>query len=98
CFALTCWAVRERHLAAASWLDPQGLAADVPRPERRPAVLRRLMRDIGQPSGLAEIGYGEADVDALVAGTMQQQRLLASVPRPVAEEDVAEVMRASLQH
>ncbi|WP_068251081.1 hydroxyacid-oxoacid transhydrogenase [Janibacter corallicola] len=97
-FALTFEADPERHLAAASWLDPQGLDADVPGPERLPAVLRRLMRDIGQPSGLAEIGYGEADVDALVAGTMQQQRLLASVPRPVTEEDVAAVMRASMHH
>ncbi len=97
-FALTFEADPERHLTAASWLDPQGLDADVPGPERLPAVLRRLMRDIGQPSGLAEIGYGEADVDELVAGTMQQQRLLASVPRPVTEEDVAGVMRASMHH
>ncbi len=97
-FALTFEADPARHLAAAEWLDPRGLDADVPEPDRLPAVLRRLMRDIGQPSGLAEIGYGDGDVDALVAGTMQQQRLLASAPREVTEEDVAGVIRASMHH
>ena len=38
------------------------------------------MRDIGIPNGLAEVGYGEADVDDLVAGAIQQQRLLATAP------------------
>ena len=37
------------------------------------------MADIGMPNGLAEVGYGEADVSDLVAGAVQQQRLLATV-------------------
>lgn len=97
-FALTFEANPERHLAAAAWLDPQGLDADVAAADRLPAVLRRLMRDIGQPSGLAEIGYGEADVDGIVSGTLQQQRLLATAPREVTEEDLAGVVRASMHH
>ncbi|MGO1165605.1 MAG: hydroxyacid-oxoacid transhydrogenase [Janibacter sp.] len=97
-FELTFEANPERHLAAAAWLDPQGLDAQVEAPLRLSAVLRRLMRDIGQPSGLAEIGYGEADVDDLVAGTLQQQRLLATAPREVTEEDLAGVIRASMHH
>ena len=56
------------------------------------------MRDIGQPSGLAEIGYAEGDVDGIVSGTMQQQRLLATAPRVVTEEDLAGVVRASMHH
>ena len=88
----------QRHLTAAAWLDPQGLDAGVPEPERLSAVLRRLMRDIGQPSGLAEIGYTDADVDGIVSGTMQQQRLLATAPREVTEEDIAGVVRASMHH
>ena len=97
-FALTFEANPERHLTAAAWLDPEGRDADVPAPERLSAVLRRLMRDIGQPSGLAEIGYGDGDVDDIVAGTLQQQRLLATAPREVTEEDLAGVVRASLHH
>ena len=97
-FAMTFEANPERHLAAAAWLDPDGLDADVAAPERLSAVLRRLMRDIGQPSGLAELGYGDADVDGIVSGTMQQQRLLATAPREVTEEDIAGVIRASMHH
>ncbi len=97
-FALTFKANPERHLAAAAWLDPEGLDADVAGPERLPAVLRRLMRDIDQPSGLAEIGYGEADVDGIVSGTLQQQRLLATAPLEVTEDDLAGVVRASMHH
>lgn len=97
-FAMTFEADPARHLAAATWLDPQALDADAPEPERLSAVLRRLMRDIGQPSGLAEIGYTDADVDGIVSGTMQQQRLLATAPREVTEEDIAAVVRASMHH
>ena len=50
-------------------------------PDALPGVLLTLMRDIGIPSGLAEVGYGDADVDDLVAGSLQQQRLLATAPR-----------------
>ena len=62
-------------------------------PTRCPAVLATLMRDIGIPSGLAEIGYGEADVPDLVAGALQQQRLLATAPRSPTDEDLAAVFR-----
>ena len=41
------------------------------------------MRDIGIPNGLGAVGYGEADVDDLVEGTLKQQRLLATAPREV---------------
>lgn len=97
-FALTFEASPERHLTAAAWLDPEGRDADVAAPERLPAVLRRLMRDIGQPSGLAEIGYTEADVEGIVSGTLQQQRLLATAPLEVTQEDLAGVVRASMHH
>ena len=56
------------------------------------------MRDIGLPNGLAEVGYGEADVDDLVAGSLQQQRLLATAPKPVTDEDLAGIIRRSMEH
>ena len=33
--------------------------------------LRGLIRDVGLPSGLAELGYGAADVDGLVEGAAE---------------------------
>ena len=56
------------------------------------------MRDIGMPNGLAEVGYGDADVADLVAGALQQQRLLATAPRTPTEEDLAGIIAASMEH
>jgi alcohol dehydrogenase class IV len=62
------------------------------------AVVTSLMRDIGLPNGLAEVGYAAADVDDLVAGATQQQRLLATAPKTPTEEDLAQVFVASMEH
>ncbi|MBZ5740552.1 hydroxyacid-oxoacid transhydrogenase [Nocardioides mangrovi] len=94
-FRFTFDAVPERHLRAARLLDPSA-AGDGP--DVLPGVLTRLMRDIGIPNGLAEVGYAEADVDDLVAGAVQQQRLLATAPVSPTEEDLASVFRRSMEH
>ena len=62
-----------------------------------PQVLAALMRDIGIPNGLGEVGYGEGDVDDLVEGAVKQQRLLATAPRDVRDEDLAAIIGGSLQ-
>jgi hydroxyacid-oxoacid transhydrogenase len=85
-----------RHLRAAELLAPPGAALPDAAEERLPVVLRDLLRDVGLPNGLAAVGYGESDVDDLVGGAMQQQRLLATAPLPVREEDIAAVLRGSL--
>lgn len=95
-FRLTFDAAPERHLRAARLLDPAYDAPDGP--DLLPAVLVRLMRDVGLPSGLAEVGYGPGDVDDLVAGAMQQQRLLATAPREITADDLAGVIGASLEN
>ena len=56
------------------------------------------MRDVGLPSGLAELGFGQADVDDLVEGALKQQRLLATAPVEVTAEDLATVFQESLEH
>jgi hydroxyacid-oxoacid transhydrogenase len=58
-------------------------------------ALVRLMRATGMPSGLRALGYGEADLPALVEGAFAQQRLLANAPRPVAREDLAGLFAAA---
>ncbi|WP_214059622.1 hydroxyacid-oxoacid transhydrogenase [Nocardioides aquaticus] len=86
----------ERHLRAARLLEPD-LSADERGPDALPGVLTRIMRDIGIPNGLAEIGYGAADVDGIVEGALQQQRLLATAPRPVSGDDLAGVVGDSME-
>ena len=93
-FALTFEASPARHLRAAELLGgPSSGGIDT-----LPSVLRGLMRDVGLPSGLAEIGYGSADVDDLVDGALKQQRLLATAPLEVTAEDLATVFAGSLEH
>ncbi|MBB6627266.1 iron-containing alcohol dehydrogenase [Nocardioides sp. KIGAM211] len=94
-FRFTFEAAPERHLRAARLLDPSATGDG---PDVLPGVLSALMRDIGIPNGLAEVGYLDADVDDLVGGAMQQQRLLATAPRTVREEDLASVFRGSMEH
>ena len=93
-FRFTYDADPDRHVRAARILDP-----DVaPGPDALPTVLTTLMRDIGLPNGLAAVGYGEGDVDDLVAGALQQQRLLATAPKSPTDEDLARIVRRSMEH
>ena len=86
----------ERHVRAAELLSP---GADRPADlaELLPSVLAQLLRDIDIPNGIGAVGYGEGDVPALVEGTMKQQRLLATCPKDVTEDDVARIFTRSLQ-
>ncbi len=95
-FRFTFEAAPERHLRAASLLDPR-VPATGGDAETLPRVLVALMRDIHMPNGIGAVGYAEADVDDLVEGTMKQQRLLATAPREVTPEDVAGIFRRSLE-
>lgn len=100
-FAFTFTAAPERHRRAAELLS-QGSTADWAElpddpADHLPRVLTGIMREVGIPSGLAEVGYGPRDIDALVEGTMKQQRLLATAPREVTEEDVAGILDESIE-
>jgi alcohol dehydrogenase class IV len=94
-FRFTYDASPERHLAAAKLLDP-ALAQDAAGREALPRVLLALMRDVGIPNGIGAVGFGEADVPALVEGTLKQQRILAASPKPVTPEDAAGILTRSL--
>jgi hydroxyacid-oxoacid transhydrogenase len=61
------------------------------------AALIGLMRRAGMPNGLAAVGYSEADIEALVRGTLPQHRVTRLCPRPFTAEDLAGVFRASLR-
>jgi alcohol dehydrogenase class IV len=56
------------------------------------------MRDIEIPNGIGAVGYTEADIGDLVPGTMKQQRILATCPRPVGEEDIAAIFAHSIEN
>ncbi|WP_312720988.1 hydroxyacid-oxoacid transhydrogenase [Mobilicoccus sp.] len=86
----------ERHIEAARLLAPDAEMTNDPR-DLLPAVLTDLMRDIGIPGGIEAVGYDESDIPDLVTGTMKQQRVLASSPREVTEDDLAGIFERSLR-
>jgi alcohol dehydrogenase class IV len=94
-FRFTFDAAPERHLRAARLLAPDAEQTDDPA-EFLPAVLTALMRDIDIPGGIGAVGYDEGDVPDLVDGTLKQQRLLATAPKDVTEDDVAGIFTRSL--
>jgi hydroxyacid-oxoacid transhydrogenase len=94
-FRWTFEASPERHLRAASLLAPDHPYDEGP--GALPSVLSDLMQDIAIPNGLAAVGYDEGDVDDLVEGTLKQQRLLATAPREVTEEDAVAILTGSLE-
>jgi hydroxyacid-oxoacid transhydrogenase len=96
-FRFTFDASPQRHLRAARLLDPSAVQADgADERDLLPGVLTALMADIGIPNGIGAVGYDEGDVDALVEGTLKQQRLLATAPREATEEDLAGILRRSV--
>jgi alcohol dehydrogenase class IV len=61
-------------------------------------ALRTLMRDIGMPFGLSDLGAKEQDVPELAKDAMKVQRLLAGNPRPVTERDMQSILTDALKN
>lgn len=89
----------ERHAAAAALLgvDTEGMSLDEAA-HALPEVLTRLMKDVDAPNGLGDLGYTDADINALVEGTMKQQRLLVNSPRPVTAENLERIFRDAMRY
>jgi alcohol dehydrogenase class IV len=85
-FRFTEEALPERHREAGRLLGGEDLAE----------TFAALMRDVGAPTSLRELGYGEDDLPALAAETLRQERVLATSPRPVTQADVEGILRESL--
>jgi alcohol dehydrogenase class IV len=95
--AFTAAARPDRHLEAAALVgaEVRSAAPDDAGPLLARA-LERLTREARVPIGLGALGYAEADVGALVGGTIVQKRLLDNAPRAVSEADLAGVFGRAL--
>lgn len=94
-FRFTYDAQPEKHHRAAELLAGRPVE---PGPDALPNQLTQLMRDVGAPRGIAELGYDEGDIPALVEGALKQQRLLTIAPRAPSADDLAAIFRASMRH
>mgnify|MGYP000008673836 FL=1 len=61
-------------------------------------AVKRLEKDIGIPNGLEALGVKEEDIPRLAKDTLKIQRLLATSPRPVTEEDLVKIFKAAMKN
>jgi hydroxyacid-oxoacid transhydrogenase len=87
-FRFTAQANPERHLYGARLMgvdtrdvDPKDAG------ELVATALIDLMKRVNAPNGLSAIGFGDDDLDALVEGTLAQQRLTKLSPRTATADD-----------
>ncbi len=87
----------ERHLKAARALGADCTNAAL---EDAGEVLAQrvieFMKKLNMPNGLQAVGYTEADIPALVAGTIPQHRVTKLSPRPADEAALTELFRDSM--
>ena len=56
------------------------------------------MQLTGMPNGLGAVGFTEDDLDALVEGTLPQQRVTKLSPRPASADDLRELFRGAMKY
>ncbi len=95
-FRFTYDAMPERHHEVAELLAGEKIEA--PDENTLPEIIIQLMKDVGAPKGVRELGYAESEIEALVDGAMKQQRLLVGAPKEVGEEDLANILRESMEN
>ncbi len=98
-FRFTGPACPDRHLQAAKLLGADISNVRDPETEAGPILADRivaLMKQLEMPNGLAAIGFTEADIPALVEGTLPQHRVTKLSPRPAGEEDLHALFKDAL--
>ena len=86
----------EKHIKAAELL--KGRVIKNPNSESLPNELINLMKEVGMPSGIKELGYEEPDISEIIKGAMKQQRLLSIAPKDVNEKDLNQILFQSIEN
>jgi hydroxyacid-oxoacid transhydrogenase len=97
-FRFTAAACPRRHLRAA-----EALGADISRAKEADAgkilsgQITEMMRRLKTPNGLCAVGYSNADIPALVEGTLPQHRVTKLSPRPAGPEELARLFEEAMR-
>ena len=98
-FRFTAAANPQRHLLGAQLM---GVDISDVREEEAGEVLAsaiiRLMQQTGVPNGLSAIGFIEADIPALVEGTLPQHRVTKLSPRPADRADLTALFTNAMRY
>jgi alcohol dehydrogenase class IV len=57
-----------------------------------------LMRATGMPNGLAALGFGEGEIDALATGAEPQYRVIKNAPIDVGRDEIKRLFRGALRY
>ena len=85
-----------KHLKAAELL--KGTSLDNPGPESLSYELIKIMKEVGIPSGIKELGYTKEDIPEIITRAMKQQRLLSIAPKNVNENDLHNILTQSMEN
>ncbi len=98
-YRFTACACPERHLHGAECLgaDTRGATPD-DAGEIVAGRIIEMMQATAFPGGLQAVGYGEADVAALVDGAYPQRRVMANSPRDASKADLADLFRGAMRY
>jgi hydroxyacid-oxoacid transhydrogenase len=87
---------RNLHAAAALGADIAG-AAPADAGDILAQRVVHFMRLLNMPNGLTAVGYSEADIPALVQGTLPQHRVTKLSPRPAGEAELTDLFQHSMR-
>ncbi|MBX3051125.1 MAG: iron-containing alcohol dehydrogenase [Caldilineaceae bacterium] len=98
-FRFTAPANPQRHLLGARLMgvDTSHVAAEDAGAVLAAAIID-LMKQTGVPNGLSAIGFSEADIPALVEGTLPQHRVTKLSPRPAGREDLTALFTDAMRY
>jgi alcohol dehydrogenase class IV len=89
----------QRHLHAATCLGADVRdAAATDAGEALAGRVVELMRAARMPNGLAALGFGAGDVDALTAGAEPQYRVIRNAPKDVSRDDLKSLFSAAMRY
>jgi alcohol dehydrogenase class IV len=98
-FRFTARAAPERHLQAAAALGADVSGID-PKDggELLATTLIEMMQKAGIPSGIAALGYTDADIPRMAEAAFAQKRPLAQAPLEITEADLAAIYRGAMRY
>ena len=86
----------EKHIKVAELL--KGSVINNPTNESLPSELIKLMKKVGAPSGIKQLGYVKEDIPEIIRGACQQQRLLSIAPKKINENDLNQILIQSMEN